>query len=343
MLDRLRDDHRPVPPGALLGLVAIDLVVTIGLAGDILRHVRNQNLNGQDFLSGWHLVLYGGVLAVGVWLGLAALQLGPGVVLGEARFVTAGFLTLSFGGVADSAWHAAYGTEAAIEALVSPPHLVVFVGLCLLLLGPLRAQWQRDRVVLGPIESACVVLPVASVLLVASLFTGFLSPLTGGMDLGSGSVEPLVGASYSQYDLVRGLGIVLWTTVLLVVPWSMVLDRFRLFPGFALVALAGLGLPPLLVTGSTARASFFGFLAFAVAIEAAARHRGAPPAWLRMLVGAVAPASLWAVHLLVVSRSGELRWSQAEWSGVIVLSAIWGAVAAAVATRRPGPPRPAPG
>ncbi|MCU1455330.1 MAG: hypothetical protein JWN46_3476 [Acidimicrobiales bacterium] len=330
-----------MPPGALLGLVAIDLVVTIGLAGDILRHVQNQALNGQDFLSGWHLVLYGGVLAVGLWLGLAALRLGPGVVWGEARFATIGFLTLSFGGVADSAWHAAYGTEAAIEALVSPPHLVVFVGLSLLLLAPLRALWVSDRRELGPIETACVVLPVVSALLVASLFTGYLSPLTGGMDLGSGNIEPLVGASYSEYDLVRGLGIVLWSSVLLVVPWSLVLDRFRLFSGFALVSMGALGLPPLVVAGSTARASFFGFLAFGVVIEVAARYHGRRPAWLRLLVGAAAPAALWSVYLSVVGADGQLRWSQAQWGGIIVLSAIWGAVAAAIATRQPTPARPA--
>ncbi|MCU1353033.1 MAG: hypothetical protein JWM05_2242 [Acidimicrobiales bacterium] len=332
-------DHPPIPAAALLGLVAIDLVVTVGLAGDILRHVQNQALNGQDFLSGWHLVLYGGVLGVGAWLGLAALRLGPQVVWGEARFATAGFLTLSFGGLADSAWHAAYGSEASIEALVSPPHLVVFVGLSLLLLAPVWALWQRAQVRLGPVESACVALSIVSALLVASLFTGFLSPLTGGMDLGGGYFDPMVGTSLSEFDLVRGLGVVLWTTVLLTVPWSMVLDRFRLFPGFALVSIAVLGIPPVVVNGSSARSMLFAFAAYGVVIELASmvlRRRGDRRAatWQRVLIGAAAPAALWATNILVISLDGLLSWSQAQWGGAITLAAIWGAVAAAVATRQ---------
>jgi len=102
-----------VSDGELAVLIICTLVTTIGLAGDISRHLLHpENLQG-DFLSGWHLVLYGGVASVGVWIAAGALRRGPTFV-GSVPTTTLGFMTLAFGGLADSAWHAAFGTEAAV-------------------------------------------------------------------------------------------------------------------------------------------------------------------------------------------------------------------------------------
>ena len=46
-------------------LIVCTLVTTVGLGGDIARHLQNPGDLEGDFLSGWHLVLYGGVASVG--------------------------------------------------------------------------------------------------------------------------------------------------------------------------------------------------------------------------------------------------------------------------------------
>ncbi|HEY4378658.1 MAG TPA: hypothetical protein VGM93_15930 [Acidimicrobiales bacterium] len=327
---------RPIPGWALLLLVVLNTVTTVGLVGDIQRHVQNQSLTGKDFLSSWHLVLYGGVLGVGIWLGLVAYWLGPPVLRGEARFAMIGFLGLSVGGACDAAWHSAFGAERAVEALVSPPHLLVFAALSMLLVSPLAALWRRPGSRLGVVDSACAAISVVSALLVASLFTGYLSPLTGGMDLGNGYVDAPIGTSISDFDVVRGLGVVLWTTVLVIVPWSLVLQRFRLRPGFALAGGAILGLPPVIVINWYAgEPVFFGFVALGFVIEVAGLVGGktAPGPWARGAIGVVAPAALWGTLLLVQKLHHLLVWSPALWGGAIMLSAVWGGAAATVATR----------
>lgn len=188
-----RSEHVRISDGELLALLVCNLVSTIGLAGDIARHLENPGDLEGDFLSGWHLVLYGGVTAVALWLGVGALRRGPEFVA-AAWTTTLGFVLLAMGGVIDAIWHAQFGTEVEIEALVSPPHLVVFAGLAFLLASPIVVIWQREARRLGLAASFIVLASIVSVVLVISLFTGFLSPLASGMSLSAGYQEPLVGS-----------------------------------------------------------------------------------------------------------------------------------------------------
>ena len=64
---RLGDERIEITDGELLVLMACNLVTTVGLAGDIARHLQTPGDLQGDFLSSWHLVLYGGVMAVAVW------------------------------------------------------------------------------------------------------------------------------------------------------------------------------------------------------------------------------------------------------------------------------------
>ena len=216
---RIGGEHVAISDAELLVLIACNLITTIGLAGDIARHLQEpDNLEG-DFLSSWHLVLYGGVTAVGVWLGVGAIRHGTRF-LASAGWTTAGFALLASGGVVDALWHAQFGTEANVEALVSPPHLMVFAGLGLLLTSPIVVLWRRPARRLGVVASLVALSSIVTFLLVTSLFTGFLSPLASGMSLSQGYVEPMVGESPVDYDQVRGLGVAVWTSAVLVAAFT---------------------------------------------------------------------------------------------------------------------------
>ena len=120
-----RTDGPKVTDGEIAVFIVCVLVTTVGLAGDIARHLQNPESLENDFLSGWHLVLYGGVASVGAFIGLGAIRRGPSYV-GAVGSGAIGFVMLAMGGVADATWHEIFGAEAAVEALVSPPHLLVF-------------------------------------------------------------------------------------------------------------------------------------------------------------------------------------------------------------------------
>lgn len=323
-----------ISDGELLVLMVCNLVTTVGLAGDIARHLQTPDKLQGDFLSSWHLVLYGGVTSVGLWLGLGAVRRGPAFVT-AAGTTTIGFLLLAFGGVADAAWHAAYGTEANVEALVSPPHLTVFAGLAFLLTSPMVVLWRRPVQRLGFVSSLVALSSVVTAVLVTSLFTGFLSPLASGMSLSQGYVEPVLGTSPFDYDQVRGLGVAVWTVALLAAAFTLLLVRFRPVPGLVGLGIFMCGAPTLIlsdpsITGPLAA----GYAAAGVSTEVLVALLARPTLgrWGASITGAALGSSLWTVTFFLLHDDGRLAWSQAMWGGTIMLSGMVGAAVAALVT-----------
>jgi hypothetical protein len=330
---RLRGDERvDISDPALLVLIACNVLTTVGLAGDIARHLQNPDDLSGDFLSGWHLVLYGGVTTVALWLGVGALRQGPAFVW-SAGTTTIGFLLLAFGGAFDSIWHAQFGTEANVEALVSPPHLTVFAGLTFLLASPVVVLWRREARRLGWVASVVALSSVVTTVLVISLFTGFLSPLASGMSLSFGYIEPLIGESAIDYDQVRGLGVAVWTTAVLVSAFTVILVRFRPVPGLVGLSIFLCGAPALLLTDpEIIRPLVIGYAVSGLVTEAMIGLTGKPTLGrlASSATGALMGSMIWASTFALLEKDGRLGWSTAMWSGTVVLSGLVGATVAAL-------------
>ncbi|HEX7132098.1 MAG TPA: hypothetical protein VF228_05950, partial [Iamia sp.] len=222
---------RRVEPGWLLALMVANTIAAVGLFGDISRHVSLGFAvdTESDFLSSWHLVLYGGVAGVALVLGAFALAHGPRAPIVLLRSASGGLAALTLGGLVDAVWHELYGIEASFGALVSPPHLVVFAGLVLLMVAPVGVVADGPSTPLDALRSLVLALSITSLLLVISLFTGYLTPLIGGSEFQAGAyVEALVGTSYLDYDTSRGLAQTLWFGTLVSI--VVVLVRARTAP-----------------------------------------------------------------------------------------------------------------
>lgn len=329
---RMRGDQIDISDAALLVLIACNVLTSVGLAGDIANHLQNPGDLEGDFLSDWHLVLYGGVTTVALWLGVGALRHGPAFVW-SAGSTTIGFLLLAFGGAFDSIWHAQFGVEANVDALVSPPHLVVFAGLALLLASPVVVLWRRPARRLGWVASAVALVSVVTTVLVISLFTGFLSPLASGMSLTFGYIEPLVGESANEYDEVRGLGIAVWTTAVLVAAFTIVLVRFRPMPGLVALSVFLCGAPALLLTDQAViKPLVIGYAVAGLVTEVMVALAGKPTLGrlAASVTGALMGAMLWLSTFALLDREDRLMWSTAMWSGTVVLSGLVGAAVAAL-------------
>lgn len=326
------DGHVAISDGELLILIACNILTTVGLAGDIARHLQNPDDLSGDFLSGWHLVLYGGVTTVALWLGVGALRHGPAFVW-SAGTTTVGFLLLAFGGVFDSVWHAQFGTEANVEALVSPPHLTVFAGLTFLLASPVVVLWRREARRLGWVASIVALSSVVTTVLVISLFTGFLSPLASGMSLSFGYVEPMVGESMNDYDEVRGLGIAVWTTVVLVAAFTVILVRFRPMPTLVAISIFLCGAPALLLTNQAViKPLVIGYAVAGIVTELMVMLTGKPTLGrlAAAATGALLGSTLWLATFALLRQEERLNWSTAMWSGTVVLAGLIGAATAAL-------------
>jgi hypothetical protein len=328
--------------GWLVGLMVANTVAAVGLVGDIGNHVsRGSTLTGNDFLSGWHLVLYGGVAGVAIVTGSLALVEGPTAPFRRLPAAVSGLGALAAGGLTDAWWHGVWGVERSFDALVSPPHLMIFAGLLLLMIAPIGAVAGDREAWLDWGRSAVVGASVLSLLAVISVFTLYVSPLVAGTDIGDAAFrEPLPGTSPSDEVTARALAGVLWFSALVTLVVLVAQARGRPRPGTWTVTFTVLGLGPVIVNGDRAIPLTIGLLAFGVVADAGG-WRGRP----HPLVSGAAVAAMWAAYFTALSWRDELIWGRELWAGVIgtgllagtaVAGGVWWLTESSSPHRRPG-------
>jgi hypothetical protein len=137
----------------------------------------------QSFFTPWHAVLYAGYAMTASALVASLLrnhargcpwQLALPVGYGLSGL---GALIFGAGGVTDLIWHTIFGIEAGVEALLSPTHLVLALGLGLIASGPVRAAWRRSEPGLGWAAQGPMLLALTSTLSVLTFFTEYAHPL----------------------------------------------------------------------------------------------------------------------------------------------------------------------
>ncbi|MDQ2883991.1 MAG: hypothetical protein M3Y48_23270 [Actinomycetota bacterium] len=129
--------------------IALGTWLLVGVFVDGWAHNNLREL--ETFFTPWHALLYSGFVAVGAWI---MWQLRPAVQHGRLNRAAVplgyglgavGVGIFAVGGVADLAWHEVFGIEQDIQALFSPTHLTLFLGIVLIMSTPLRAAWADPR------------------------------------------------------------------------------------------------------------------------------------------------------------------------------------------------------
>ena len=128
-----------------VGTILFSLWMVVGLMVDAHKHVTDPEL--ETFWTPWHGLFYSGFLAVGAWLFVVTRRRYSegGRFLDAApvgyRKALIGVAIFAAGGVGDAVWHETFGVETSLDALLSPTHIVLFVGMLLIVSTPLRAAW----------------------------------------------------------------------------------------------------------------------------------------------------------------------------------------------------------
>lgn len=139
--------NRPALGGARFDWIVIVLCTLLvgGIYLDGWAHAHGKV--DSTFFTPWHAVLYAGFAIAGAFLAvnlvrnrikgypwLEALPPGYSVSL-------LGAVIFAVGGVLDMIWHILFGIEMSVDALLSPTHLMLALGVVLMVTGPLRAVW----------------------------------------------------------------------------------------------------------------------------------------------------------------------------------------------------------
>jgi hypothetical protein len=226
------------------------------------------------------------------------------------------------GGVGDLLWHTLFGIEQEVEALFSPPHLLLAAGVWLMVSGPFRAAWHRSEA----LSSGWANLGPAVVSLTCMLSSGtFLLQIAH-------PVSNLWGAGLPREPLwlFKELGVV---SFLLDAAWLM---------GNILVALRRWHLPPgaltLLLTGNAVAMSVVYYHGYPPLLHLVARGMGGiladlfllwrqpsvgRPGALRLFAFAL-PALMTTLYFLTAHLTAGIWWEPHLWMGTILLTGVVG-------------------
>jgi hypothetical protein len=301
--------------------------VVIGLYVDGWAHQANKP---ETFFTPWHGVLYSGFLAGMAWSILYDLGLRRrGVSVAPDRLATIGFAAFAFGGVADMVWHAIFGIEQDVEALLSPSHLVLMAAGLLMVTLPLRTPALASAP--GGPPSWAAFWPSAVGLTLAIAIISFFGQFASGLTLWDTRLFTLADGWRGDEVAVLGIvGILLSTVVLLGAlvwaagAWSRPpMGTFTLV--FGATALLMSGLRALDEAALVVPVALGGLLADVLVA------RGVPT----RAVAAAVPAVMWTLWLATFHAGWGLGWSAELSSGTVVFATLIGYGLALIATPRP--------
>lgn len=303
--------------------VACGLWLTVGLFLDGYAH---QNIDGQteSFLTPWHGVFYAGFTAAALWLTAMSRRRSDGAVDWRLSFLPpgyegarAGLALFALGGIGDAAWHSAFGVERGVDALLSPTHLVLFVGLMLILTAPFRAA------VAAPDSAPRPWTVVASVISAAAL-VGFFLNFAWGLGVAAFArvaYDPVTEVGETQ--VIAGVASMLVTTVVLFGAARCLLRR-GLPPRGAFIVLFGIVALLVSVAFDEDAEGVVAAIFAGVALEVLVRSRW-PSAVGRGTVAMSfggAAVVLWLGYLGLLSVLDGIEWQAEIWVGGIALNVL---------------------
>lgn len=317
--------------------VAVVLLGWLVLGGFVDGWAHYNGRADTSFFTPWHAVLYSGYLAATLWLqwqirrrqargarGRHAIPTGYGLgLVGSGVFAA--------GGVLDLAWHQVFGVEVGIEALLSPTHLMLFVGTALMTTSPLRSALSNAELTSpGFRELLPALLSTAYVTALVAFFLKHHSPFFTPVAVpapyraATSIGDARIAAWVAEEVRLVGVAAVLMMTLILVAPMLLLVRRWRLPRGnvtllFGTVATLMAAMRSYSLLPTVVAALIAGGLADVLVIKLRP-HRSRPLAvWV---IAGVVPITMWSTYFLIIALGPGMAWSAELWAGSIAMAAI---------------------
>lgn len=289
----------------------------------------------ESFLTPWHGILYSGWLGAAVWIHLHRDL--PGYGVGRI-----GAIAFGVGGIFDFAWHTAFGIEVDMEALLSPPHLLLVASHLLIISTPLLALWGSEiprRP--GWREFTPVALSLIAGVALVSFITPYGSPFNDhlpSMEFSQGTFGP-----ETRLRLAQEAGVVtFWvSTLIYVTPLLAILKRWRPPFGTATLVIGVSAVGVMIVDPLLLGAPVLALPGVAAGLVADVLISELDPGPERrtsfLALGALTPLPIVALSLLAVELEWGLGWGVNFVTGSMVIASLVGfglALALSVPERR---------
>lgn len=303
----------------------------IGLFVDGWAHNNLSEL--ETFFTPWHALFYSGYLAVGAWIGwqlrpaIRDRRLGRNAIPLGYELAGLGVVIFGIGGIADLVWHEIFGIEQNIEALFSPTHLMLFLGIVLILSTPLRSAWLDPREPAEPSYRWFVPVLASATLLAAVLafFFMYWAPFRAS-EASRPAMHYATSNQLTGFFIQNSLAGILLTTLVLVGLLLLLARRWRLPFGTATTmytavavltnALSQFRDPELIVAAVLA----------GVAADLVLVGLRPDPARPRRYwaAGVLIPLLTWCLYYAVLALTDGIGQTAPVWTGSIVWAALFG-------------------
>lgn len=210
----------------------------IGLFIDGWAH--NNGRVDDSFFTPYHAVFYSGFMMVTL-VHLVALVRGrrQGAAWKAAlprgyNLSLVGLVIFGLGGVGDMVWHELFGIEGSIDALISPTHLLLAIGMSLVITGPIRAAGHRVR------RGEYPAIPLTALLALAffMLILAFMMQYAYFYVQYWAATGRTTGGIIGELQMVAGYTAILIDTVLITGPILLAMRRWRFPAGSFTLILA---------------------------------------------------------------------------------------------------------
>ncbi|MEM9200335.1 MAG: hypothetical protein AAGC53_01685 [Actinomycetota bacterium] len=300
---------------------AITLVITAwliaGLFIDGYAHVNIIDTETEDFFTPWHAIFYAAFLSLAGWI----------FVIGRRRASAAPVMTwfpdgyqyavfgvgiFALGGIGDGIWHTIFGVEVGIDALLSPTHLILFIGGLLLLWTPVRAAAAR--------HDPSPALAVGAAALTTALlvfFTEYLFLLSETWIVGI-RFEPRTSEGWEYVSLF--LAAVVVQVIVLAGPLLLIARRWALPFGSATGIWTFAALLEMYAfdhDATAVQALAVGGVAFDITFRFASTRRVAVAAF-------IGPVVTFSTYFLLAADVQTIRWPPEIWGGAIMMAGFTG-------------------
>jgi hypothetical protein len=306
--------------------IALVMLFIAGLWVDGWAHFHGQV--DDSFFTPWHLLFYSAFGFIALFLGFNHWRnVTKGYAFQRALpsgywYALIGVVFFSIGGVGDMIWHTLFGIEEGSEALTSPSHIILVIGMVLIITAPIRAAWMnyQQGAMLGWPNIAPALIGATLLLSMLAFFTTYAHPL-----MYPASVDTsVIGTTMQQTTQDLGVTSVLLQAafiagivVLLNARWSLPFGSFTLILGlnsFLIVILSDM--------------FFFVLSALLTGLIADVLAWRLKPSLHNTrsfhLLAFVVPSLYFLLYFLAIDFRIGIIWSIHVWTGTIVLAGIVG-------------------
>jgi hypothetical protein len=327
------------PPSATLDLLTgiIGLWLAAGLLWDSWAHLH---IPIETFFTPYHAIFYSAMVAGTIVLAIAARRnrllgyRGANVLPAAYQSALWGVPIFFAGGIGDLIWHTFFGVEDRIEAVTSPTHLIIGIGVLLVAGAPIRSALEQR----GSLRTLRSQLPL---LFALATWLEFIHLGTAyGYDPGAARMfAPPDAATYGPdyftntafllFNEGTGMAVIIVQSLVMMGITLWALARFELARG-AVTVLFVLG-NAIIAAALSNDTPLFGTvvamsLAGGIAGDAIVARWNPRPWRMRAFCafGAIVPGVYYGTYFLVTGLNGGFWWSWALTLGAIVWSMLCG-------------------